>query len=478
METKERTIFDVIIEREQQGQPLSQNIEEYSKETEVPWYKSWPSAAAKGFVEGVASLGKAFSGDLDPYQSELEKKQRAATLEELLPTNEGFASGTIEKGTKAITEVGGGRGALQTLIRGAGAGLASQTAEEMGGGETAQAVAQLPFTMAPDIGGKIVPKRILSGKTAEKIEQVLGSALPARVKNAIGTAREEQELAKFARLQGLDFNEFMLMLNRRGILKDAAVDVSSKGRKTVERFSQAKKGLDRVWEGISTRESAKKALSGEDFSQFMKEVNNTSSKLPDAQRKLIAEDLNDLIRSNATGADLINFWQDLNYHIRKGEGALGQYKGPIEKALIKLDPELAKDFKLTNKLHGNFADLAYRMSPDLAEHLFKKGESGALLVGVATGNSGIFQKVLGTVGGRAFAREIVTNPKIQNLASRWLSTAQRGLPKAAEKLYNSLVSEVAKESQEAARELAQLDMKSFIEEYTKYRSSLKEDEGE
>jgi len=413
----------------------------------IPFYKSWPSAATKGFIEGSLSLlGMAYEPEegQDPQEYIKEYQNLRSNLrqkaETALPTNEGLPEELLYRGGKILPGMAAFGGPIKEILaQTAGGAMGGQVAKEMGGGPLSQAI------------GEVVGMNALN---------VANWAIRGRYE---GVTPEQNRLAEFGRQQGLTEQDLVLTTNNRGVARDFAEEVATKGGKTVSIFEKTKENLGRVWNSMRERPEAKTALSGEASGKMVNEISKKLSKLPEKQRELIRQDYNDLLSTKMTGEDVIDFWQKLNYHITKGERSLGLLKEDLTKGLESISPEFSRDFTLTNQLYGNFAKQAERMGPDIADKLLNLGESGMLLNAIVTGNMPALQKALGLVGGRLLAREMVVNQRLQNLGSRMISAMNQGSRPAAVQTFNQMIEEIGKTNAEAARVLAQFD----IEEYSK-----------
>jgi len=417
-------------------------VQEYSQEVDVPWYKSYPSAAARGILKGVVNVGEMMSGgELDPRKREEGAAQREQLMNEYLPLGNQFGPKAVERGTTAVTTSAAfpGGGALQNLVRAGAGGAAAEGVKEMGGPEWAQTITELGVNLAPNMGRRIPSHGLTQA------------------------SRAEGQLAEEARRLGLTEEELALTLNQRGPIKDFLTEISAKGGRTVDRFDRTRQALGRVWDNLRGSPEAQTTLTGQQSSQLINGLSNRLSHLPAEQRGRILQDYNDLLGSQMRGEDVIDFWQKLNYYIADGERGLGTLKEELQTALTQISPELGRDFRTTNQLYGNFHRLAERMGPDVAESLIRAGENGIIVSAISTGNYPLLKKVLGPLAARQLATEMTTNPRMMNLSSRFLNSVERRLPMAAKKIYDQMLIEVGKNNAEAAAKMSNLDFESFFE---------------
>lgn len=410
------------------------NAVQAKKDEETPWYKSWPAAAARGVAEGVVGIGQTASGLLSgPQDRRADKEARTALYDEYLPVNSGAISSGIEKAGNLFPLVAAGGGGLGgAALKSAAGGASGEIAKQLGFGELGQSIAEIPALIGPDLA-RLVP-----------------------------TAGRQTELAQAARRMGMTEEQLSLTLGGRGVVRDLATDVASKGGRTVRAFDDTRAALGRVWDTLRTSPEAQQVMTGQQSSRLINAISHRLSRLPAEARTRIQGDFNDLLASPMRGDDVINFWQDLNYYIQRGERGVGVLKQDLQAALQDLSPALGNDFRITNELYGNYANLAERMGPDIAEHLIRKGEQGIAISAITTGNYPVLKKLLGPVGARLVAREMVINPRLQNLSSRMYIGMRRGLPSVAKKAYDELLVELGKTNSDAAQAISGFDFDEFI----------------
>lgn len=430
----------------------------------IPLYKSVPSALAQGAMGAYAGLAKmagsqATFGDepravISPFDTESQQVarkqlQEAETLgsdieskaEEYFPIGDSFIPKAVRRGSRAFLDnvYFGLSGALRSV---AGAGLA-EGAKEMGAPGWMQTSIELGAQIAPDFG-KTLTKR------------GFGAA-----------ADEERRLINEARRLGMTEEELALTLNQRGPVKEFTQDIAAKGGRMVGRFQKTKAALGRVWETLRTTPEAQAPLSLDAKEALVQSISERMSRMPSAQRDLISQDWADLRNSNMQGTDLIDFWQKLNYHIARGEGALGNLKQDLQKGISSISEQLGNDFQITNQLYANFHRLAERMGPNIAENLIRTGENGIVLTAITTGNFPLLSKVLKPLGARQLATELSTNPRLMNLSSKMINALERGSPVIAKQIYNQLVIEVGKTNAEAAMKMSDIDFDEFFKSLPK-----------
>lgn len=411
----------------------------------VPWYQSWPSALGKGFVEGVIGIGQMMNPTEDALGRFKAQQQREEFYDENIPTESGEVENYLERAGKILPGVAGaGLQALPRAAIGAGAGYLG---EKFGFSPETQAILELLGSNAPDIS-KIIPKKLPYSEAARKENELMAQARERfnLDPEAIGHTRGSQSS-----------------------LRDFGENLAAKGRKTAESIDRTRKQLGSVWDGLRGSESAQKSLSGVDASKFAQEFDKKLKKIPSVAREKVLQDYKEFIGSNQTGEDLIDLYQKINYNINKGEKGLKILKDPIKNAVMQIDEQLGKDFELVNKLYGNFSDTVSRLKPDMLEKFISKGEAGFVVSAITRGDLGMLEKVAGPLAARQFARVMVTNPRFQNLGSRFVSAMNQNKPKAAQTIFDQLIREVNKYSPEYANMMTGFDVQEVLDEVNKDR---------
>ncbi|NGX36862.1 MAG: hypothetical protein K1000chlam2_00007 [Chlamydiae bacterium] len=439
----------------------------------IPWYQSIPTAGARGLLKGVHALGRTMSPlQIGEEAEEEEADTRQMLLDEYLPVEQDFLSGLTETGGEifpTIMAFPGGKPA-QAAVQSLSAGAAGQTVKELGGGETAQNIAEMVGLAGPSLA-KVglratgIPKRLeesspLMKKVIEKVGLANVEKIPTKLFKT-EKAVEEEALKTFAREKGIPEEQLNLMIRDESMIQDFAADIASKGSRASRLFDKAYQALGKVWDVLKASPEAQKPMSGVQQSKLINKISTELSEMPAETRMRVQQDFNDFLATEMTGKNIMNFWQKLNYYINKGEAGLGRLKGPLGDALRELSPELGADFITTNKLYGNFSKLAERMGPDMIEKFITKGEKGMLISGITTGNYPLLKKLLGPLGARILAREMIVNPKMKNLSRRFLNGVKRNKPAIAKKVYDQILNYVSSIDAEAAIKLSGMDMEDF-----------------
>jgi len=92
-------------------------------------------------------------------------------------------------------------------------------------------------------------------------------------------------------------------------------------------------------------------------------------------------------------------------------------------ALETLSPTLADDFKLTNEMWKRRIAIGKTLRPNISSELMDLGELGKLAQSIITFSFKPLSTVLGISSARKLAREMLINPKLQNLQNQMLKAA-------------------------------------------------------
>lgn len=409
-------------------------------------------APYRAVVSGLAKAGQAFGPTGTRQDIEASNVNLQNALDEYLPTGNQFLPNAIERGGREGIQAIAMPGSTPSVVGRSilGGGLA-EGAKQLGASPGVQTGVEIATQLSPDLSKKI-PNR-----------------LPSKA------AEAERQLMEDARRLGLSEEELALTLNQRGPLKDFVNEISAKGGRVISRFDATRQALGRVWNNLRGSPEAQKALTPEQSSELVSNLSKKLSKLPSEQADRVMKDYNKFLQSEMKGDDVIELWQNLNYYIDKGERGLGILKDDLQKSLIKLSPDLGKDFQITNKLYGNFHKLAERMGPTVADSLIKAGESGILLSAITTGNYPLLKKVIGPVAARQLATEMSTNPRLMNLSSRFINSFERGSRQIAKKVYEQILLEVGRINGEAAMKMSDMDFDNLFDALEQEDKLIKEE---
>ncbi len=192
---------------------------------------------------------------------------------------------------------------------------------------------------------------------------------------------------------------------------------------------------------------------GEKFFDILKDLHQTIKPSPDKQAAInfVQEAYENLMNRGTSPEQLINFWQDINSSvnwnaIKNGKKILGRLKEPVKETLTKANPELAKDFELANTLYSRSKLLSKALKPNMVDNILDKGPMGASMLALALGNPGIISKYVGATVARTLAREMIFNPRIQNISKKTLEAIKDGKTKSAQSLLKIFKKEIEKDN--------------------------------
>ncbi len=452
----------------------------------LPWYQSIPNAIGKGLLNGLQQFGQAFgplpqdnTGMLieylkqqggegaqqqtfEEYAQQNQKPSFGETLNQLLPTNEGFAENTIARAGNILPFLltgnfgGVGKVAGQTLAEGAqlssgplkevliqgakdlisplgralGAGASGAAAESYGAPEWLQSLAEIPAQLTPSFRSKILPNKA------------------------------QQPLVEQARNLGLAEKEIAPLIQSERKQKVLGL-VASRSGKTQENLSNSYDAVGRVYGQLSNRPEAKQILNTNQSNKVISEIQSRISNMPSQLRNTISTDLTDLVNEPITGKSLINFYQDVNYYVGKGDKQLGLLKEPIIAGLAQLSPKLANDFNMTNKLYSNYHLIAKNLKPSITSDLIEGSEALRLLYGTFTGNFPLILETVGEGAARKAASQLLVNPRFQNLSKQMVQALNQSKFGVAQRILNPMIELAAEKAPEVAAKLQQVNLNKF-----------------
>ncbi len=429
---------------EEEASPVS---EEHVSSKRFRFAKEEPSklrsvlgAAPKGFLKELREqlmktpiLGKGLR-ELQRDFPEMAKSDEDVTtaLEKYFPTQEGFTEQALERGGRISPyAIAGGGNIAGQAVRSALAGFLGEGAKELGAPDWAQAITELPAFASPGLGKQIIPK---------------GS---------------QKALVEGARRLGLKEGELTPLIQSESKQKFLAKAAPRRGR-TKKLLDKSYQALGNVYDRLENLPQSVKELSPEISRKAINEISDTLNKYPNELRKVISEDFSDFLSEPVTGTSLINFFKDINYNIGKGHSRLGTLKEPIFKALEDISPEFANDFRLTNKLYSNYSKIAERIKPTLLSDLYSAGEAIRLITGVSLGNYPLIGELVGEHTARSLARELLLNPRLQNLSKKMVIALNGNKFAFANQIAKDYAKELREFNPEIADKIEEADFTSLL----------------
>lgn len=318
---------------------------------------------------------------------------------------------------------------------------------------------------------------IVGGLTGQALKSAGGGELGEGIGELLGTGA-----MGFLKHAPLDPNNPIVRAGRRFGLSDAEITpliqgdrklnmlakIARRGERTERALNATRAATKRTYAHLEGRPEALKALSGEDAIGLKVALTQEARKLPSELQELIQTDIEQMFQKVGTpdGRDIMNLWHDINHAQPFKSQELGILKGPLERALLKLDPMLHFDFKAAQELGKNWQRVAGKLKPDLLNSVADKAEliGGAkgILAATLTQNfqpladSGLFAI------GRTIAAEMLLNQNFQNASKRLIQALNAGKKPAIDTAYNAFVKEVREIDDELADELDDEDVMSLF----------------
>lgn len=368
--------------------------------------KGVAQSGGQGLLEGLHKAGR-MMGPLPTEESEQEVEQKfEESVDPYFPDKaENFGGRALKRGLKeAPSMMAFPSSSLASILpKSIAAGFLGEGAKELGAPETVQTIAELTAYIGPDI----VKKLLESGSNKEIIQAARDFGLKdEQITPLLQSERKQSWLSKLVPKRGRTQN----------ILKET------------------KEGLSQAEEKISQGELAKGTLSPEAKNDFFNETAKLATeKIPHSTIEKVQQDFVNFAKGEPSGERLINLWRKLNKQYPK-LAELQQFKGPLEKALKSIDPKLSEDFGKLNNLWSRYFNIAKKLKPNIVSDLVSGGEALGLLHGVYFMNPSGLKAILATQGARIGARELLLNPRLQQLNEKFLMAVNNNKWQVASKI--------------------------------------------
>lgn len=341
--------------------------------------------------------------------------------------------------------LGGGAFLGDVLGREATGLLAKKGVEKLGGGEGFQDFVDLVASLKPSLSKTIRPTQ---------------RAIPA---SETGKTFTQKELVEGARRLGMT-EEQIAPLVREGSFAKMLRKVSPGSSSAQKAIGESRRAAGtKIFQNL-TEKASSKALNEAKSSDFIRNTEKVLSEISARSRNAIQEDWKSLLDEGVNGKSLMQFWDKINDYFREYP-KLQRLKDPIKKALLEVDPSVAKDFEIANTLSSRSRSVQKAMKPTTASKLFDLGELGEIISSVYYLDPTMLGIGLGSVSGRKLAELMTVNPRFQNLHKKLLTSVNAGQFKAAYKIFDNLTSMIAKDSPEMAakmRKLTEKDMEDLL----------------
>jgi hypothetical protein len=308
----------------------------------------------------------------------------------------------------------------KTLATLGGAGVAGQSARELGAPEG--------VATGLEIGGSIIPS-LIQGRVVPR-------------------GAEAKELANAGRTLGLTEKQITPLIQSEKKLATLS-KIAKKDEATKDLFASIKSSLGDSYDTVkkSVAKLGRLSTDNEDkliksFSDIRNDLSKTLQPSPDKEAaiKYIESAIDKIIKNGTSPEEIINTWQDVNKSvnwnsIQGGKKALSRLKEPMMEVLQDVAPQAAKDFDLTNKLYSKYSQISRKLKPDVLDAILNKGElfsTGPAAVSLVLGNPMPLVALGSGASVRILANEMLTNPYFQNISNKLVKNFNKGSLKATE----------------------------------------------
>ena len=361
-----------------------------------------------GYKPTAGELQMLVEDDVAPRCSRLSSSEDVENLAKMLDvdteaqTAPGRFAGRISEAVGGAAALGAGPAPLGAIGLGA---VGGQGAEELGAPAWLSSAIEVATSLTPSgFAKKLAPR----AKAAKEI-----------VKSGRGAKLTEREITPLIQSE-----------KKLGTLSKLA----RKGEKTQKTFKKIETKLG-DFRGSVVKQAEKlpplplsqKVKLQREFRHVIKDLNTTLEASADKKKAItfIEKAMKKLRNKEATPADLVGFWPDINETIDwtkmgGGDQALVRIKKPLLEAIKKSSPELATEFENYNALYTKFKKASKALSPDKVDKWINKIELGAVTAAIATFNPILLKGVATEAAIRTISKEMLTNPRLQNISMKML----------------------------------------------------------
>lgn len=379
-------------------------------------------AVARGGLSTLGSILDLMTVQPDPERFPGEQFSFEEAFDILLPRDPeaGFAEKTIERGAGILPYLLGGEAGLLAKAGRAGfSALLGQSTEELGGEGLAQAGAEILGLGAPGLRKKILPKK------------------------------GQKEAVEMLRRRGLSEKQIAPLIPSER--KSAVLGkVGTRNFRTAKAAKRTRDSLGNLYSQLAEEGEKLPILSSNRASLLESQLSEKLEKMPSSVRRAIQEDLSDLFKKPVKANDLMNFWQDINSQINwktigGGKKRLNSLKSVLLQGMKDINPELARDFELTNNQFSKFNKLYKNLKPESLDRWMALGELGALFGGFFKFGVKGAAAVIGADAARRLSSEMLINPRLQNLTTQMVTALNQNKVAIAKKIQEKMVEELKKE---------------------------------
>lgn len=380
----------------------------------------------KSGIKGINKLGRVIGPTGPRMPEEKVEAEYEKGLQKLIPSRpseSGFNRG-VERIVEALPtnlSLPGG-GPAQTAIRTALGGGAAQVTKELGAGETAQAIADITAFISPSLTKKLLE----TGKNKELIEA--------------------------AKKLGLNDKQITPLI-QSDFKKKWLSKIAAKGSRTQEALRQSKEALGSVYGEIRARPESQKVLEEKHFKPFLDKLGSQMKEIPNNVRDVIIRDVRELFEGPVNADRIINLWQDINANLSGNTKQLSTLKPILQDTLAQISPELANDFGKLNKLYSNYIQMSKDLKQDKIDKILSKGQALKPLVALYTGSNWLLAEFAGEMVGKSIAREMLINPRLQNLKGKLIHAINSNDARIAEKIMRQFGDEIEDIDEETSKKL-------------------------
>jgi len=446
--------------KQQSAQQADQQADQPKEKGFVSQVKEFVAPAENLFrsgVRGVVKGGRDILKQGGPFVSQLvqgEDEDFSRALEKLLPPiaqqtqlgekeqrNKEFTEDVFERGGEILPLLVGGEGGLvEPFVRSGLAALLGQTAKGLGFGPVVQTIAETPALIAPKFGKNIIPKK------------------------------SQREFVEFARGQELSEKQIapLLQTERKGA--SLISKFSSRGKKTQEALEFTREGRNKAFSNLKSLPESQLKPSQPAIESLFQDTRELIKELPVEVGNLLENDFNKFLDSGQTQGDLAILWDAINFQFSKRGGKrLQPLKESITRIFQETSPEFAKQFELTIDLGKRFQNIKKLLTPTQASEIGEALQIAKAPVqtawGISTGNYTMILEVLGEFGAKQVAREMLINPRLQNLGGQMVTAMKNSSVALAQSTWNAIVREIRLSGvdQDTIDTLQDVDIDEFIE---------------
>lgn len=431
-----------------EGWTLDSKSPKKSEKRELPGDKtsllrSWVRSIPKGALKEISKELRKTPGLSKEQRNLLHENKLLASdsesldfFEKLLPTKKDFVSRALERGGKNFPYFLIGGRLPSALVGSVGSGLLGEGIKEAGGSETSQAIGEVVGGGIPSLGRRIIP------------------------------TRAQRNWVNFGRRMGMSEEAIAPLIQSERKQRWLSKLTPKRGR-TQRALANSQRELGQVYSLLENRPEALQIMTPQQANEFAQDVFKVTRGMPVDVRTAARNDAFELAKDGFSAKNLMNFYHDINHLYNSGYKQLGQLKGSIERAMTRISPSLGRDFRMTNELYSRYATMRTRLRPTLVGDLMTAGRSLRLILGVSTGNFPLLAETIGETAARQVGREMLINPRFQNLGRQMVNSLNNNKIGVAKKIADLMADQIEKKNKKAAEELRKADFKKIKEEEKK-----------